>query len=400
MNMSTKPLRPGLASAKCDRLKAPLQTSVSRVVQGSVPVRTLIKKLPVAPPAYRPQALPRVLQTKIPLARQPGNQSKLPPIAPSVYRPQPTPKVMQRKMGLDHRLREGQKPGRPVAPPVYRSQPSPGALQRKNSQTLIHSRSERNPIVQQARQLPPGFIARSGSINKSDLAHRGGARHQPPPVQAYRTGASIGRTSASARGAAGVQVIQRARIAAGYDRISAGKKGDVLITSGLANCIAVAAQDLKTGAAVMGHLNTGTITYNDEAHYAAFRELLLNELERVAGGKPNPRFHVSLGSLWVGTGDQTNAWWNMRHAIILNCISAFKAEPTVAGTTAEFDVSAGIIKGNATLSEGENAIGALPEGWANAGDAIPYADLRGTNSSGWKLTKNRSIFDKLSLAMG
>src|SRR4051812_43591339 len=54
---------------------------------------------PVAPAVYRPQQLPKVLQTKMagPLssARTPaGSRGRA---APAVYRPQPTPRVLQTK---------------------------------------------------------------------------------------------------------------------------------------------------------------------------------------------------------------------------------------------------------------------------------------------------------------
>lgn len=68
-------------------------------------------KLPAAPPVYRPQPTPRVLQTK----RSPGqllqsgqitgapsktHLAVVRPAAPPVYRPQPVPMVLQRKVAL------------------------------------------------------------------------------------------------------------------------------------------------------------------------------------------------------------------------------------------------------------------------------------------------------------
>ena len=59
------------------------------------------KKPPTAPPAYQPQSVPRVLQTKKAAAK-----------APPVYRPQPTPLVAQRK-----ELKHGPKATSTVRPP-------------------------------------------------------------------------------------------------------------------------------------------------------------------------------------------------------------------------------------------------------------------------------------------
>lgn len=50
-------------------------------------------KHPVAPPVYRPQATPKIVQPKM----ANGAMNRKPPVAPPVYRPQPTPKVLQKK---------------------------------------------------------------------------------------------------------------------------------------------------------------------------------------------------------------------------------------------------------------------------------------------------------------
>ena len=77
-------------------------------------------KLPIAPPVYRPQAMPRVLQTK-------GHQSVVTP----VYRPQPLPRVLQTKRLLSQSKTTVQVPRSPAVPPVYRPQPIPKVLQTK-----------------------------------------------------------------------------------------------------------------------------------------------------------------------------------------------------------------------------------------------------------------------------
>ena len=82
-------------------LKLPIQRSqaVKRVgsqVKTAPVVQTA--KRPVAPAVYRPQPLPRVLQTKAARNQQsPISGGVHAPAPPQVYRPQPTPRVLQTK---------------------------------------------------------------------------------------------------------------------------------------------------------------------------------------------------------------------------------------------------------------------------------------------------------------
>lgn len=94
---------------------------------------------PVAPPVYRPQAIPKVLQRKTATTQpRPANITKRIPAAPPVYRPQPTPKVLQRKaVGARQPAPSPHSNHPPAAPPVYRPQPVPKVLQTK---TAIASR--------------------------------------------------------------------------------------------------------------------------------------------------------------------------------------------------------------------------------------------------------------------
>lgn len=76
---------------------------------------------PAAPPAYRPQPTPKVLQRKTPVvAQRPSPLPDRQPSPPPVYCPQPTPKVLQTKKAIAHRSPEAAPPRRPAAPPVYR----------------------------------------------------------------------------------------------------------------------------------------------------------------------------------------------------------------------------------------------------------------------------------------
>src|ERR1044072_9071558 len=78
----------------------PTQTYRPGVLQPKT-VATQAKKMPTAPPVYRPQAAPKVLQTKAATTMPPaGATRQLTPAAPHAYQPQPTPKVLQRKAAL------------------------------------------------------------------------------------------------------------------------------------------------------------------------------------------------------------------------------------------------------------------------------------------------------------
>lgn len=86
----------------------------------AVPAQTI--KHPVVPPVYRPQPLPKVLQTKKAIGQNP--QAHLvpgPPVAPPVYRPQARPLIAQPKIARNSQIRK-----HPVAPPVYRPPAKPG----------------------------------------------------------------------------------------------------------------------------------------------------------------------------------------------------------------------------------------------------------------------------------
>ena len=85
------------------------------------------RKPHIAPPVYRPQPVPKVLQTK----RQPGQGL---PVAPAVYRPEAKKMVGSAQM----------KPG-PAAPPVYRPQPIPKVLQTKKIMQAPAIQRSRDP---------------------------------------------------------------------------------------------------------------------------------------------------------------------------------------------------------------------------------------------------------------
>ena len=76
------------------------------------------KQHTAAPPVYRPQPVPKVLQTKTAASHHPVSQPKQAPAAPPVYRPQPVPKVLQTKSATVQPSVQARR--QPVAPPVYR----------------------------------------------------------------------------------------------------------------------------------------------------------------------------------------------------------------------------------------------------------------------------------------
>src|SRR4051812_42627454 len=112
---------------------------------------------PVAPPAFRPQPVPKVLQRKI----SPSSGSTLDqprkPVAPPVYRPQPVTKILQKQAAIHTKPGAVQATQKPISPPVYRPeakkilQPKAIAPQRKRP-TSATPRLDHKGIVQ--RQTP------------------------------------------------------------------------------------------------------------------------------------------------------------------------------------------------------------------------------------------------------
>jgi hypothetical protein len=100
-------------------------------------------KHPVAPPAYRPQPPPRVLQLKTINGPQ---MNRLPPVAPPVYRPQST-QAVQPKITKTAPHRQT-----PAAPAPYHPQPVPKVLQTKMASgqqshpSLLHRQHVSTPV--------------------------------------------------------------------------------------------------------------------------------------------------------------------------------------------------------------------------------------------------------------
>lgn len=128
--------------SKPTRCQQPSPTSIQHAAN---PRQT---RTPQAPPPYRPQSVPRCLQTKSATPLQP----------PSAYRPQPTPKVSQGKTATTPRAQTEAGHTVPSTPPVYRPQTAPKCLQPKTETRQPPSVGrERNAAV-----APPAYRTQSG----------------------------------------------------------------------------------------------------------------------------------------------------------------------------------------------------------------------------------------------
>jgi hypothetical protein len=109
-----------------------------------------------APPANRPQRLPKVVQTKsLPAQNSKTAQAPRRPVAPAAYRPQPKPKVLLRKT-----VSGAISPNPRLMAQVYRPQGLPRVLQKKSAtaaqaiQPHVY-RPELKKVVQPKLSLPP-----------------------------------------------------------------------------------------------------------------------------------------------------------------------------------------------------------------------------------------------------
>ena len=149
-----------------------------RVAQLKTAVSAPNVKRPVAPPVYRPQATPKVLQRK---SSSPQNLHQAPPrpIASPVNRPQPAPKVLQTKSSVTPPPRNVQAPPKPVArvaPPVYRPQTVPRVLQAKIAPAQARLSAKPN----QPQVIQPMLSSIASAIG----SFFGGAAAPPPPPPA------------------------------------------------------------------------------------------------------------------------------------------------------------------------------------------------------------------------
>lgn len=88
---------------------------------------------PAPPPVYRPQAVPRVLQTKTSAPPQNANQSRCAPPTRRAPHNQTAPQAVLPKIAGGQYQNKGQSPRPPAAPPVFRPQPTAKCLQPKTA---------------------------------------------------------------------------------------------------------------------------------------------------------------------------------------------------------------------------------------------------------------------------
>lgn len=158
-----QPHKPGIMQPK---KLVPQSAHKPTALQPKTSAAPQTRQVPTAPPAYRPQPVPKVLQTKMSALHQPitqpgrvGNK----PGAPAAYRPQPAFKVAQPKTPSGQQPHASKATPQPVAPPAYRPQRTPRVLQTKTSQTGSHvarqnnrtAFNERRPSNNQPPRTPP-----------------------------------------------------------------------------------------------------------------------------------------------------------------------------------------------------------------------------------------------------
>ena len=151
--------------------------SIPRVAQLKTGVAAQSVKRPSAPPVYRPQPVPRVLQTK----KLPGQNSQLvqaprQPVAPPVYRPEHK-KIVQPKVSVPQRKL-------PTAPPVYR--PEQKRVAQPKMATVAQQRKLLNSInrpptrqVTAPAQAPQGLnaAARQAPIQRKVVSQAAALRN-------------------------------------------------------------------------------------------------------------------------------------------------------------------------------------------------------------------------------
>jgi hypothetical protein len=156
---------------------------------GIVQRTTAAARTPTAPPAYRPQPTPKVLQRKT--ASQPPQvtQEKRTPVAPLPYRPQPLPRVLQAKMAAT------QSPGtRAGKASVPSSRPSSGS----SPKTVVNSARPRQQRAnthvpspaRPAKALPPGAQRNAMLATRDATVQRmmatSAVKYIPPVIGAYK----------------------------------------------------------------------------------------------------------------------------------------------------------------------------------------------------------------------
>ena len=150
--------------------RKPANANLVRTV-GPRPTVPANRHAPAAPPAYRPQPIPKVLQTKQANGSHPGHTGR------HVYKPKAS-NVAQPKITAALPNRKQQ-----VAPPVYKPQPTPLVLQRKTSQPVPPQGHRAAPIHVRASQAG-GLVKRMNTLQPAIRPPYAGA---VPPAASPRS---------------------------------------------------------------------------------------------------------------------------------------------------------------------------------------------------------------------
>jgi hypothetical protein len=223
------------------------------IMQPKTAIASQMKKPPVAPPVYRPQPAPKVLQTKSAFDRQ-THIGQLPrqPVAPPVYRPQPKAKLLQTKPAKPEPAAQ-QTAARttPAAPPAYRPNNAPPVMQRRNSH-IPAGQAKGNSVARPALAQPPTLFKRGF----------------PPTIQRLASQASLKALSDKAFAMDG-STIEVQAMGVGNQVLLAGNK-----SSGTRNVHTTVADQKKRDkpafATTVGGLLGETIEYDNEGEEIDF----------------------------------------------------------------------------------------------------------------------------------
>ncbi len=169
------------------------------------------------------------------------------------------------------------------------------------------------------------------------------------------------------------------RVPVGFSATRGGGPGDVLTTSGLANCVAIVAFDARQRQAVMAHFDTGPIAESDgnaptfdTGKLTVFKDRVTRELAGRTVQPPFVEFRVGLGTVWRDARNQVPRQMTTNLMAALDAVfpGALYYGPAM---TIQFDVDAGQMDDLAPDTDVARLLGA---DWGTAGSPIDYISLR------------------------
>jgi hypothetical protein len=154
--------------------------------------------------------------------------------------------------------------------------------------------------------------------------------------------------------------------AAGFNRISdIATLKDEVTTSGLANCVAIAAIDRTLESMRIAHYDTLNCTQqNDDNTLEVKLQPLIKFKEWFTG--PGIDFKIGLGGIWFNNPTP------LRHSLILALKEVFHHEPIVWGRS----IRVHILNKHAVMEGSAVDDFWTPPAWQNAGTVIPYDELQ------------------------